>query len=80
MIDELHIKGELSEKGFLKESYSNELDDLTHELTDLGREEVRKMLKETKYRKIFMDMVIEASNNNPEIAKDLIIGAMNKLK
>ena len=78
-LSELQIKGQLSEKGLLKESYSEETEDLKHELTERGKEEIRKILSEPKYREIFIKMAMEEARNNPEIARELLKSAKEKL-
>jgi predicted transcriptional regulator len=77
---ELHVKGELSEKGLLKESYSEEKDDLIHELTRTGKEQVKELLRDPKYQKEFLKMALEEAKNNPQIARELIKNAIGILK
>lgn len=79
-LSELHIKSELSEKGYLKERYDETIDDLTHELTETGKKEIKDILKQKKYQRILLDMVMEQSNKDPKLARDIIQTAMNKLK
>jgi len=79
-LKELHIKGELSEKGYLKESFDEEKDDLKHELTELGRNEIKEILKEPFYQKMFIKLALEESKNHPEIAGEIMNRALNRLK
>lgn len=79
-LQELHIKGELAEKGYLKETYDNELGDLKHELTDLGKEEVRDLFKDIKYRQEFMKLALEEAKKHPECSKEIIQAAVNKMR
>jgi hypothetical protein len=79
-LQELHIKGELAEKGYLKETYDNELDDLKHELTDLGRMEVRDLFKDIRYRQEFMKLALEEAKKHPECSKEIVQAAVNKVK
>jgi hypothetical protein len=79
-LQELHIKGELSEKGYLKETYDDEIDDLKHELTELGRMEVRDLFKDPKYRQEFLKLALIEARTHPDCYKEIIIGAMNKIK
>lgn len=79
-LQELHIKGQLSEKGYLKETYDNETDDLKHSLTNLGQMEVNDLLKDPEYRREFMIMIAEEAKKHPEVAKQIIQAAMQKIK
>jgi len=78
-LSELHTKGELSEKGLLKESYSEELQDLKHELTLEGKAYVKELLKDPKYQKEFLKMALEEAKQNPQIAGELIRSAIRQL-
>jgi hypothetical protein len=77
---ELHLKGELSEKGYLKETYDNQTEDLKHTLTDLGITEIKGILKDPKMKREFLLMAIQEAKGNPEIALELIKNAMQRLK
>lgn len=79
-LQELHIKGELSEKGYLKETYDNDIQDLKHELTDLGKMELRDLFKDEKYRKEFLKLALEEARKNPECYKEIVLAAMDKIK
>lgn len=78
-LTELHIKGELAERGFLKETYSEEKGDLDHKITDKGMHEIRIMLRDPKYRKEFMLMALQEAKNHPEQARAIVQAALNKL-
>jgi hypothetical protein len=77
---ELHIKGELSEKGYLKETYDNDKGDLKHELTALGKLELGDILKDPVYKKEFLKMLVEEAKKHPENAKLIIQAGLNKIK
>lgn len=79
-LQELHIKGELAGKGYLKETYDNETEDLKHELTALGRAEVRELFKDPSYRKAFLRMAVIEAKRHPDRAKLIICAAVSKLK
>jgi hypothetical protein len=79
-LKELHIKGELAGKGFLKESYDYEIDDLKHELTESGREEIRKLFKDIEWRKEFLKMAVEEAKKYPDQAKLILKEALTKMK
>lgn len=80
-LQELHIKGELAEKGYLKETYDNDTNDLKHELTVLGRLELSEILRDPEMKREFLKMVIiEAKKHNPEIGKKIVLAAVNKIK
>jgi len=79
-LQELHIKGELAGKGYLKETYDNEIDDLKYELTDLGKAEIRELFKDPVYRKAFLRMAVIEAKNHPESAKVIVCAAVVKLK
>ena len=78
-MDELLIKGQLSEKGYLKESYCEEIDDLKHSLTQKGRNEIKEILKEPEYQRIFLQMALNEAGNNPKIARDIVRRAISNL-
>jgi len=77
-LKELHIKGGLAEKGYLKEEYDETTDDLKHELTELGRLEVREMLKDPIYQRMFIQMVMDETKDI-KLARQIIRSAMEKL-
>jgi hypothetical protein len=80
-LEELHIKGELATKGFLKESWDEESSDLKHELTKLGKIEVLELLKDPIHRKELIKMAIEESKKYPpEIRADFLKSIANKVK
>ena len=79
-LEELHIKGELAEKGYLKETYDRDKGDLKHELTNLGKLELRDILRDPEMKREFLKMAMEEAKKNPKIAKQIILGAVNKLK
>lgn len=78
---ELHIKGTLAEKGYLKETYDNEKGDLKHELTNLGKMELGDILKDPDMKREFLKMAIEeAKKHSPEQGKKIVLAAINKIK
>jgi hypothetical protein len=78
---ELHLKGTLSEKGYLKETYDNTKEDLVHSLTDKGRAEIKGLFKDPTYVKEFMQMAVEeAKKHSPEVAKKILVNAVNKVR
>jgi hypothetical protein len=80
-LQELHIKGKLSEMGYLKETYDNDKQDLKHELTALGKMELRDILKEPEMKREFLKMALEeAKKHSPEQGKKIVLAAINKLK
>ncbi len=56
MIDEI-MGGNLCGKGYLTERYDEQEGDLVHTLTKKGLKEVKEMLKDPEYKKIFVQMV-----------------------
>jgi len=78
-LNELHVKGELSEKGLLKERYDRETDDLVHELTPSGKREIKTMLKSPKYQKALIQMALEESNGDKVKAREILNRAMENL-
>jgi hypothetical protein len=79
-LTELHIKGKLSEEGYLKETYDNETNELTHKLTELGTETIKEMFKSNEWRKEFIKLAVEKANKYPNEARQIMINAVNKLK
>jgi hypothetical protein len=79
-LQELHIKGELSEKGYLKETFDEITQDLKHELTTLGKMEVSDMFKDIKYRQEFLKLALNEARAHPEVGKEIIIAAINKVR
>jgi hypothetical protein len=79
-LQELHVKGTLAEKGYLKETYDNELQDLKHELTELGKMELRDILKDPAYKREFLMMAVEEAKKHPNCSKEIIFAAINKVK
>ena len=59
-LQELHVKGKLAEMGYLKESYDNDRQDLKHELTALGKMELRDILRDPEMKREFMKMAIRS--------------------
>ena len=78
-LSELILRGQLCEKGLLKESFNQELNDLSHELTEQGRNEVKKILTDKKYQKMFIQMALEEAGD-PKLAGQLIRNALTRLK
>jgi DNA-binding PadR family transcriptional regulator len=79
-LHELHVKGTLAERGYLKETYDNQSDDLKHELTDLGKQELREILKDPANRREFLLMAIEEAKKHPASSKQIVLAAINKVK
>lgn len=80
-LQELHIKGTLAEKGYLKETYDNESKDLKHELTALGKMELRDILRDPEMKREFLKMaIVEAKKFSPEQGKKIVLAAINKIK
>jgi DNA-binding PadR family transcriptional regulator len=79
-LHELHILGELSEKGYLIETYDNELDDLVHTITEKGRNELKIILKDPNYKKEFIQMAISEAKKHPGNEREIMQSALNKLK
>jgi hypothetical protein len=79
-LQELHIKGGLAEKGYLKESYDNTSNDLKHELTALGKAEIKELFKDIEYRKEYMRLALEEAKKHPAQAKEIIKRAILKMK
>lgn len=79
-LQELHIQGELAEQGYLKETYDFELNDLKHELTDLGKQEIRRLFRDPEYKKEFLKMAVAEAKKHPEQAKSIICAAVQKVK
>lgn len=79
-LQELHIKGTLAEKGYLKETYDNDTSDLKHELTALGKLELADILRDPEMKREFLKMAIEeAKKHSPEQSKTIVL-AINKIK
>jgi hypothetical protein len=51
-----------------------------HELTNLGKLELRDILRDPEMKREFLKMAMEEAKKNPKIAKQIILGAVNKLK
>lgn len=79
-LQELHIRGELAEKGYLKETYDNDKGDLKHELTGLGKAELRDILKDPEMKREFLKMALEEANKHPGLEDQIFLAAINKLK
>ena len=77
---ELHVKGELSEKGYLKETFDSETNDLKHKLTDKGLDVIKDLLKNPDYRKQFILMAFEEAKKHPGNEMIIIKAAMKKIK
>jgi hypothetical protein len=78
---ELHIKGTLAEKGYLKETYDNDKGDLKHELTALGKMELRDILRDPEMKREFLKMAIEeAKKHSPGTGKKIVLAAINKMR
>jgi len=77
-LQELHIRGELSENGYLKETYDNEREELKHELTGLGKNKVRALFKDIKWRQEFMRLALEEAKKHPKNAQMIIKVAIEK--
>jgi len=80
-LQELHIKGKLSEMGYLKETYDNDKGDLKHELTALGKMELGDILRDPEMKREFLKMAInEAKKHKPETGKKIVLAAINKMR
>ena len=79
-LSELRTKGQLCEKGLMKESYSEESNDLVHELTEEGHAQIREILKDKHYQKEFLRLALEEANNDPQIAGELMRSALMRIK
>jgi len=80
-LEELHIRGKLSEMGYLKETYDKDKEDLVHELTELGKAELKDILKDSEMKREFIKMAVEeAKKHSPETGRKILIGAINKIK
>ena len=79
-LKELHIRGVLSDKGYLKETYDNELNDLKHKLTDKGQDKLKEFLRDPESRKQFMRLAIEEAAKHPGNEKAILQGAINKIR
>jgi hypothetical protein len=79
-LEELHVKGTLAEKGYLKETYDNHSGDLKHELTALGKMELRDILKDPEMKKEFLRMALEEARKNPALADKIIFLAVKKMR
>jgi len=64
----------------MKESYSEELNELVHELTDEGLVHIRELLKDKTYQKQFLQMALEEANNDPKIARELVKSALLRIQ
>lgn len=79
-LQELHVKGTLAERGYLKETYDNQTEDLKHELTELGKMELRDILSDPVYKKEFLMMALEEAKKHPDSAREIVIAAINKVR
>lgn len=80
-LEELRLLGELSEKGYFKETYDETKDDLVHKLTPKGIARIRKILEEPKYRIEFAKMIKEELKTIPqELRKGFILNVCKQLK
>lgn len=78
-LQELHLKGELSEKGYLKETYDNQTEDLKHTLTDLGIIEIKRILKDPEMKREFLLMAIQEAKGDPIVFREIIKNVMQRL-
>jgi hypothetical protein len=79
-LKELHLKGVLAGKGLIKETFDNEANDLKHELTELGRAEIREILKDPEMKREYLKMAIEEAKKYPNQSKAILLSAINKMK
>ncbi|HUS51650.1 MAG TPA: hypothetical protein VMZ91_15900 [Candidatus Paceibacterota bacterium] len=53
---EEHLEGTLCEKGFMKERFDMEKNDLVRNLTEKGRERCLELLKDPEYKREYLKM------------------------
>ena len=68
------------ERGYLKETYDNQSEDLKHELTALGKMELRDILSDPVYKREFLRMAIEEARKHPDIAEKIMYLAVKKMR
>lgn len=79
-LDELRLKGELSESGFLKERYDKNLDELVHTITEKGKVMIKEILKDPNEQKLFITMAVEEAKKHPGQEMEFLEIAINKMK
>lgn len=80
-LKELHLRGELSSEGYLKETYNSQTDNLDHKLTEKGYNEIKKMFQSVEYRREFLKIAMEeAKKHEPFEAQLIMQSAVNKVK
>jgi len=62
---EEHIEGTLCEKGFMRETFDSEKDELVRSLTDKGRERALALLKLPEYKREYLKMAQQGLKNTP---------------
>lgn len=72
------MEGRLCEKGYMKEKFDNEKNDLVRSITDRGYNELRKMLLEKEWQKKFV-MLVNSLKMPSEDKKEIVKIALNKL-
>ena len=80
-LQELHIKGELSEKGFLKEIYDKNKGDLVHTLTEKGNKTTLELLRNKDLAREYLIIAgKEALKYDRATARKIIQEAINTVK
>ncbi len=78
---EEHIEGKLCEKGLMKETFDFEKDDLVRSLTPKGKLTAENLLKNTEWRKAYLQIANEKfAKFPPHLRKILWIKIINQLR
>jgi DNA-binding PadR family transcriptional regulator len=72
-LNEFYNLGRLSEKGFLKERFNKEIDDLDYKLTEKGIKEIKTLLKDKNWRETFKKMILEQSRQMEDEEKIIFL-------
>ena len=71
-----HQAGVLCEKGFMKERYDNQVDELIRTFTPKGIDVVKDILKDKNYQRIFIQILYSEIK---ELPKESQIGVVNEV-
>lgn len=58
-IEDEQVIGTLCREGLMEEKYDENVDDLVRTFTDKGKDEIREILKDPKYKKIFAQILFK---------------------
>ena len=74
------IRERLSQKGFLIEDYNKETDEFFKKVTEKGKKEIREILKDPEYQRLFKNMIKdELRRTKPEFRHQRLKRIMESL-